>query len=127
MLKNPSPKIQSTFKDLTSQKVFLDLLKTEGVVGCLLVTADGISIQTRILKKYDGEMISAVLSAIVDSIKKNMAKMNVKTLDQILIETRELKFLIQDTNAGYYFVVLAEPGCNLGLIRFQLHRAYEKK
>ncbi len=106
------------------KKVLQELGEVEGIVGSLIVDADGIPIVECL--DADSELVAATCVQIVNSVRDALAKLEEDGLVQALIEPAEGKIFLREIPDVGTLVAVSEKNVNVGLIRLALSSASEK-
>ncbi len=106
-------------------KVLLELNKTEGIKGSMIVGKDGLVIASQIPGNIDAELVGAMASAAFGAAERTASEIGMGSLEQTMIEGEHGKTLMVDAGEGI-LVVLTDAKVNLGLIRITMKRAAEK-
>ena len=105
-------------------KVLQELGEVEGVIGSLLVDADGIPIAQNL--DADADLVAAACVQVVNSIRDALAKLEEEELVQALIEPAEGKVFLREVSGVGTLVALSKRNVNVGLIRLAMASAGEK-
>ncbi|ACX72362.1 Roadblock/LC7 family protein [Methanocaldococcus vulcanius M7] len=106
-------------------RVLLELNKTEGIKGSMVVGKDGLVIASQLPGSVDAELVGAMASAAFGAAERTAAEIGMGNLEQTMIEGEHGKTLMVDAGEGI-LVVLTDAKVNLGLIRITMKRAAEK-
>ncbi|MDK2790306.1 MAG: uncharacterized protein PWP15_813 [Methanothermococcus sp.] len=106
-------------------RMLVDLNKTEGIKGSIVVGKDGLVIASQVPSSIDTELIGAMASAAFGSAERTATEIGQGKLEQMMIEGEFGKTLMTDAGEGI-LVVLTDSKVNLGLIRIAMKRATEK-
>ncbi|XRO74803.1 roadblock/LC7 domain-containing protein [Methanocaldococcus sp. 28A] len=106
-------------------RVLIELNKTEGIKGSMVVGKDGLVIATQLPGNIDAELVGAMASAAFGAAERTAAEIGMGSLVQTMVEGEHGKTLMVDAGEGI-LVVLTDAKVNLGLIRITMKRAAEK-
>lgn len=106
-------------------RVLIELNKTEGIKGSMIVGKDGLVIATQLPGNIDAELVGAMASAAFGASERTISEIGMGNLEQAMIEGEHGKILMIDAGEGI-LVVLTDEKVNLGLIRINMKRAAEK-
>jgi predicted regulator of Ras-like GTPase activity (Roadblock/LC7/MglB family) len=107
------------------EQVLEELNKTPGIVGSFVVDRDGIIVASDVSTGADAEQCSALVSALINSAEKTLARLGGGALTTAFFELGDWKVFLQATEVGH-IVALAEPSANLGLLRLELRQAGQR-
>ncbi|ACV24011.1 roadblock/LC7 domain-containing protein [Methanocaldococcus fervens] len=106
-------------------RALIELNKTEGIKGSMVVGKDGLVIASQLPGNIDAELVGAMASASFGAAERTAAELGMGNLEQTMIEGEHGKVLMVDAGEGI-LVVLADAKVNLGLIRITMKRTAEK-
>ena len=106
-------------------RVLLELNKTEGIKGSMVVGKDGLVIASQLPGNIDAELVGAMASAAFGAAERTASEIGMGNLEQTMIEGEHGKILMVDAGEGI-LAILTESKVNLGLIRITMKRAVEK-
>ncbi len=106
-------------------RVLIEINKTEGINGSMVVSKDGLVIASQLPGNMDSELIGAMASAAYGAAERTTSEVGIGNLTQAMIEGDYGKIVMVDAGEGI-LIALTEPRVNLGLIRIVLKRAAEK-
>ncbi|XRO76544.1 roadblock/LC7 domain-containing protein [Methanocaldococcus sp. 10A] len=106
-------------------RILMELNKTEGIKGSMVVGKDGLVIASQLPGNVDAELVGAMASAAFGAAERTAAEIGMGNLEQTMIEGEHGKTLMVDAGEGI-LVVLTDAKVNLGLIRITMKRAAEK-
>ena len=106
-------------------RILLELNKTEGIKGSMVVGKDGLVIASQLPSNIDAELVGAMASAAFGAAERTAAEIGMGNLEQTMIEGEHGKTLMIDAGEGI-LVVLTDAKANLGLIRIAMKRSAEK-
>ncbi|WP_456419576.1 roadblock/LC7 domain-containing protein [Methanocaldococcus infernus] len=107
------------------EKILIEINKTEGVKGSMVVGKDGLLIASQLPSDVDAELVGAMLSAAYGAAEKACEEIKLGKIKQAMIEGEFGKALMIDIG-DYILVVLTEDKVNLGLIRLIMKKAIDK-
>jgi len=107
------------------KEVVSDLTKIKGVLGAIIIAKDGVLIDKDLAVDVDDEVISAMVSAVGNTISRASELMHTGNLKQAMIDAQGGKIFIADADFGY-IAIITIPEVNIGLIRLELKKAAEK-
>ncbi|WP_423793260.1 roadblock/LC7 domain-containing protein [Methanocaldococcus indicus] len=107
------------------EKILIEVNKTEGINGSLVVGKDGLVIASQLPGNIDAELVGAMTSAAYGAAERTVSEVGMGNLYQAMIEGEHGKILMVDAGEAI-LVVLTEEKVNLGLIRIIIRRAAEK-
>jgi len=105
-------------------KVLQELGQVEGVIGSLLVDADGMMIAQKL--DADADLVAAACVQIVNAVRDALVKLDEEELVQALIEPAEGKIFLREISGVGTLVALSHRNVNVGLIRLAMASAAEK-
>jgi predicted regulator of Ras-like GTPase activity (Roadblock/LC7/MglB family) len=105
--------------------VLIELNKTSGIRGSMVVGSDGIIIAADLNTEYEDDTVGALAASIVAGIKKAISRLESGMLRHVMIEAEEGKVFLAESQKGI-LVVMAEKDVNIGLIRLEMNSAVEK-
>ncbi|ENN96664.1 Roadblock/LC7 family protein [Methanocaldococcus villosus KIN24-T80] len=106
-------------------RVLLELNKTEGIKGSLVVGKDGLIIASQLSGNIDAELVGAMVSAAYGAAERTASEIGIGKLEQIMVESEHGKILAYDANEAI-LAILTEPKVNLGLVRIVAKKARDK-
>ncbi|CAB3287293.1 Roadblock/LC7 family protein [Methanocaldococcus lauensis] len=106
-------------------RVLVELNKTEGIKGSMVVGKDGLVIASQLPGNVDAELVGAMASAAFGASERTISEIGMGNLEQAMVEGEHGKILMIDAGEGI-LVVLTDAKVNLGLIRINMKRAAEK-
>lgn len=105
-------------------KVLQELGEVEGVIGSLIVDADGITIAENM--DADADLVAAACVQVVNAVRDALVKLEEDKLVQALIEPAEGKIFMREIAGVGTLVALSQRNVNVGLIRLAMASAAEK-
>lgn len=103
-------------------KILEELNKTSGIIGSMIVGADGIVIAADLDTNLQEETLGALAASIMGTAQKSMERLKKNPLKQVTAEAEGGKIFLSDVGIGY-LVVATEPSVNIGLIRLEIRNA----
>jgi len=108
------------------EKILSELNKAgTGILGSMVVGADGIPIMADFSAPINDEMVAALVSSITNSANKVIQKLTSGEMDSFIIETESNKIFLQNSKLGY-LVILTNSEANLGLVRVEMKTAAQR-
>ncbi|WP_456471687.1 roadblock/LC7 domain-containing protein [Methanocaldococcus sp.] len=107
------------------EKILMEINKTDGVKGSMVVGKDGLLIAAELPKDIDAELVGAMVSAAYGAAERAAEEINLGNIKQSMIEGEFGKVLMIDAGDNI-LVVLTEDKVNLGLVRIIMKKAVEK-
>lgn len=104
------------------RRVFDELVKTEGVIGGLLVGRDGLVIQTLMLEEEDAEVLGALAANMFDTIAKTTQRLGIGPLQDTIIEAQNGTLLLCSAAEQVVIAICQQP-VRLGEVRLALLKA----
>lgn len=104
------------------RRVLDELVKTEGVVGGLLVGRDGLVIQTLMIETEDAEVLGALAANMFDTIARTTQQVGIGPLNNTIIEA-ENGSLLMHAAAGQVMIAICQPPVRIGEVRLALLKA----
>ncbi len=104
------------------RRVFDELVKTEGVIGGLLVGRDGLVIQTLMIEEEDAEVLGALAANMYDTIAKTTQRLGIGPLNDTIIEAKNGTLLLCSA-AEQVVIAICQPPVRLGEVRLALLKA----
>lgn len=103
-------------------RIFDELVKTQGVMGGLLVGKDGLVVQSLMVEEDDAEVLGALAANMFDTIAKTTQRLGIGSVNDAIVGAREGS--LQMRSAGdLVLVVICEYPINLGEVRLAMNRA----
>ncbi|WP_456472313.1 roadblock/LC7 domain-containing protein [Methanocaldococcus sp.] len=107
------------------EKILVEINKTDGVKGSMVVGKDGLLIASELPKDIDAELVGAMVSAAYGAAERAAEEIKLGNIKQSMIEGEFGKVLMIDAGDNI-LVVLTEDKVNLGLVRIIMKKAVEK-
>jgi uncharacterized protein len=104
------------------RRVFDELVKTEGVIGGLLVGRDGLVIQTLMIEEEDAEVLGALAANMYDTIAKTTQRLGIGSLSDTIIEAKNGTLLLCSAAEQVVIAICQQP-VRLGEVRLALLKA----
>jgi predicted regulator of Ras-like GTPase activity (Roadblock/LC7/MglB family) len=99
-----------------------EILRVPGVLGCLIVDREGLATESKFKKKNLNSEILGVASAVIfGEIEKNLLKVDFGSLDQTLIESKELNFWVLKFK-NFLLGVCCDDKANSGFLKMRLSK-----
>ncbi len=105
-------------------KVLQELGEVEGLIGSLIVDADGMPVAQNL--EADADLVAAACVQIVNAVRDALAKLEEEELVQALIEPAEGKIFMREIAGVGTLLALSQRNVNVGLIRLAMASAGEK-
>lgn len=93
-----------------------------GVLGGVLATDDGFPLAARLRCAQDEEALAGGAAAMGRLVSSVLARLGRGELDLAVLDASKLRFLVRRLSVGF-FLVVAEPEANVGLIAAEMNRA----
>ncbi len=111
-------------------KIALSELKdVSGVIGCAVVTADGLLIYSDLPESVNKRALAAMAAAMVGTGMQVARELSIGLLSQVMVEAKEGKFLSISTGTEEEAPILSTlvgPKANLGLVLLEMEKAAKK-
>ncbi len=104
------------------RRVFDELVKTEGVIGGLLVGRDGLVIQTLMIEEEDAEVLGALAANMFDTIARTTQRLGIGPLKDTIIEAQNGSLLMCNA-AGQVMIAICQQPVRLGEVRLEMLKA----
>ncbi len=104
------------------RRVFDELVKTEGVIGGLLVGRDGLVIQTLLIEEEDAEVLAALAANMFDNISKTTQRLGIGSLNDTIIEAKN-GLLLMCCAAEQVMIAICQRPVRLGEVRLAMLKA----
>ncbi len=104
------------------RRIFDGLMKTDGVIGGLLVARDGLVVQSLMVEEEDAEVLGALAANMFDTIARTTQRLGIGTLNDTIVGARD--GALQMRGAGeLVLVVICDHSVRLGEVRLEMSRA----
>ena len=104
------------------RKIFDELMKTDGVLGGLLVAPDGLVVQSLYIDDDDAEILGALAADVFATVATATTRLGIGKLNDTIVGAMEGS--LQMRRAGdLVLVVICEPTVMLGEVRLEMSRA----
>src|SRR5436853_5981774 len=104
------------------RRVFDELVKTEGVIGGLLVGRDGLVIQTLMIEEDDAEVLGALAANMFDTIARTTQRLGIGPLNDTIVGARDGSLQIRGAGE-LVLVVICDNHVRLGEVRIEMSKA----
>lgn len=104
------------------RRVFDELVKTEGVIGGLLVGRDGLVIQTLMIEEEDAEVLAALAANMFDNINRTTMRLGIGALHDTIIEAKNGSLLMCSA-ADQVVIAICQQPMRLGEVRLAMLKA----
>ena len=104
------------------RRVFDELVKTEGVIGGLLVGRDGLVIQTLMIEEDDAEVLGALAANMFDTIARTTQRLGIGPLKNTIIEAQNGSLLMCNA-AEQVMIAICQQPVRLGEVRLAMLKA----
>jgi len=94
------------------KEILAQLNQEVGVKGSIVVGPDGILIESLLETPQEKDLIAAIASTAINSIKEALVKVGTSRFDQFILEASFGKMVFVDTG-NVYLVALLDKGINL--------------
>jgi len=88
------------------KKILAELNQEVGVRGSMVVTPDGIVVASDLGVGLQEDLVAAIASSAIQSIKRALADLGHEGLQQMIINSAHGKLVFVDIGVGYLVVVL---------------------
>ncbi len=105
-----------------SRRIFDELVKIDGVVGGLLVSKDGLVVQSLMIDEEDADVLGAMAANTFDNIARTTERLGIGRLDDSIIGAKEGTLLVREAGE-LVLVVICEKGVRVGEVRLAMSRA----
>lgn len=104
------------------RRIFDGLMKTEGVIGGLLVGRDGLVVQSLMIEEEDAEILGALTADMYDKIANNTQRLGIGPVSDSIVGARD--GTLQIRGAGdLVLIVICDRSARLGEVRLEMARA----
>jgi len=107
------------------KEILAELNKVKGIMGSMVVAADGMVIASDVAVQTPDEVLGAMAASIATTITKSLERMNHGKLHQAMLDATEGKIFISDVGMGF-LVVVTDKDVNVGLIRVEMRSASDR-
>ena len=104
------------------RRIFDELVKTEGVIGGLLVGRDGLVVQTLMVEEEDAEVLGALAANMFDTIAKTTKRLGIGPLNDAIVGASDGSLLMCGANELVLVVICQHP-VRLGEVRLAMIKA----
>jgi uncharacterized protein len=105
-----------------ASRIFDELVKTQGVIGGLLVGSDGLVVQSLLVEEEDAEVLGALAAEMFNTIAKTTQRLGIGPVNDTIVGARDGS--LQMRSAGeLVLVVICQYPINLGEVRLAMNRA----
>lgn len=101
------------------RRIFDELVKTQGVIGGLLVGRDGLVVQTLMVEEEDAEVLGALAANMFDTIAKTTQRLGIGILNDTIVAARDGSLLMSGAGELVLVVICQQP-VNLGEVRLAM-------
>lgn len=105
-----------------SRRIFDELVKIEHVIGGLLVSKDGLVVQSLMIDEEDADVLGAMAANTFDNIARTTERLGIGRLDDSIIGAKEGLLFVREAG-DMVLVVITEKGVNIGEVRIGMARA----
>lgn len=102
---------------------------TPGSLMAGIIGVDGLSVEMVAYEDdlpYDRYAVEAELSVVVANISQSVHQLSAKPVQDVIIQTEELTYLLSRIIPGYYAVLGVETNGGLGRSRYALHELVDR-
>ncbi len=103
------------------RRIFDGLMKTEGVIGGLLVGRDGLVVQSMMVDEEDAEVLGALAANMFDRIATTTQRLGIGPLTDAIVGARDGSLQIRGAGE-LVLVVICDPSVRLGEARLEMGR-----
>lgn len=96
-----------------------------GILGSLIIEANGIIIASNFTSELNEEKVAAVISATINAAQHSFEKLGFGEINNLLFESYNKKIFINTCNAGF-LVIITKSDINIGLVRTEAKSIIEK-
>lgn len=104
------------------RRIFDGLMKTEGVIGGLLVGRDGLVVQSLMVEEEDAEVLGALAANMFDTIARTTQRLGIGPLNDTIVGARDGSLQIRGAGE-LVLVVICDHHVRLGEVRIEMSRA----
>lgn len=108
------------------KRILGDLVKVEGVSAAAVVGRDGFIIEHVTNIQMDVDALGAMASTSVGTSEAMGIELKKGTFDQVLVELEKGPILLSLVTANEILAIVAEPGSNVGRIRYEVKKNRER-
>jgi len=102
-----------------------ELCAVDGVLGCLLMSEDGIAIASHFDVTRDPERVAALTSSLVALVQRAASELGLGPFQSMMLEVEKSLLLVRQTSTGL-LVVMGTRRANPGLLRVEMDLAAER-
>ena len=110
---------------LSPQEALNEILKVPGVVGSLIIDKDGLVTEQKFKKELNSEALGAASAMVFGEIQKSLPRIDFGALDQALIESKEINFLVLKLENSL-LSVCCDNRTNFGYLNMRLSKVRER-
>ena len=110
---------------LTPREAMDEVLKVPGVLGCLIIDKDGLITEQKFKQESNSEALGVASAVVFGEIQKSLPRIDFGSLDQILIESKEINFLVLKLE-NLLLSVCCEHRTNFGYLKMRLSKIRER-
>jgi predicted regulator of Ras-like GTPase activity (Roadblock/LC7/MglB family) len=100
--------------------------RLDGCAAAVILGLDGITIERRVIDMdpaLDIELIATEFATLVRRGQRTAGDTALGDLNEILLATDRIHFLIRPITTEYFLLLALNPGANVGRARFELRKA----
>jgi len=104
------------------EKILDNLCRIDGVRGALIFDKSGAARQQVLKAELDISLLGSLVVQSMDDGEELARLLGIAPVSQTLVEYQDLELTMEQLTAGYYLVILASTGANLGRIRLEIRK-----
>ena len=108
------------------EKVLQDLLKSSGLEGAVLVSADGLPISSVLKPGIEEDRVAAMSAAILSLGEKVTEELEKGVLEQITVKGEDGYIVLTGIGQEAVLTVLASNSAKLGLLLMEIKKAQDQ-
>lgn len=105
-----------------ARRIFDELVKIDGVIGGLLVSRDGLVVQSLMIEEEDADALAAMAANTFDNIARTTERLGIGLLNDSIIGAKNGTLLVREAG-DLVLVVICEEGVRIGEVRLAMSRA----
>ncbi|MEI6043817.1 MAG: roadblock/LC7 domain-containing protein [Chloroflexota bacterium] len=105
-----------------ARRIFDELVKIDGVIGGLLVSKDGLVVQSLMIEEEDADVLGAMAANTFDNIARTTERLGIGRLNDSIIGAKEGTLLVREAGELVLVVICQQP-VNIGEVRLAMSRA----
>lgn len=112
-------------EELSPQEALNEILKVPGVVGCLIIDKDGLITEQKFKQESSSEALGVASAVVFGEIQKSLPRIDFGSLDQALIESKEINFMVLKLENSL-LSVCCDNKTNFGYLNMRLSKVRQR-